>query len=180
MGATLLGDKDLERKLRHLSRRGSKRAITAGIRGSMVPITRAMRAAINATAASPELKRAARASIGARFGKTRRITERHAKVGFSVGKKARNIRAAYRSKKVGGKGVGVSAANVYWFVLGTDERVLKKGSERGPKAGHPTGQIANVFGDVTRLAMAGSMAASVAAARKRITQVIEREARKKG
>ena len=180
MGAVLLGDKELERKLKHLSRRGSKRAITAGIRGSMVPIARAMRAAINATAASTDLKREARKAIGARFGKTRRITERHAKVGFSVGKKAKQIRAAYRSKKVDEKGVGISATNVHWFVLGTDERVLKKGSARGPKAGHPTGQIVNVFGDVTRLAMAGSMAASVAAARKKITQAIEREARKKG
>ncbi len=180
MGAVLLGDKELERKLKHLSRRGSKRAITAGIRASMTPIARAMRAAINSSDATAELKRAARASIGARFGKTRRITERRAKVGFSVGKKAKQIRAAYRSKKVDGKGVGISAANIHWFVLGTDERTLKKGSARGPKAGHPTGKLVGVFGDVTRHAMAGSMAASVAAARKKISQVIEREAKRKG
>jgi hypothetical protein len=181
MTATLLGDKQLERKLKHLSHRGSKRAITAGIRAGMTPIAQAMRAAINSADASAELKREARKTIGARFGKTRKISERHAKVGFAVGKRQKQIKTAQKGHgERGGGGVGISAANIHWYVMGTDERVLKKGSARGPKAGHPTGQIANVFGEVTRLALAGSMQASVAAARKKISQVIEREAKKKG
>ena len=77
-----------------------------------------------------------------------------------------------RAGKSGGSGVGVSAANIHWFVLGTDER--------HQKSGHPTGQIANVFGNVTRLALTASTGPSLAAARRKITQVIEREARKKG
>jgi hypothetical protein len=189
MGATLLGDKDLEQRLTHLGRRGSKRAITAGIRASMTPIVKAMRAAINTAPLSAlkgegdhaRLKREARRTIGARFGKTRKIRERHAKVGFGVGKRQKQIQAAQKGHaKRGGGGVGISAANIHWFVLGTGKRTLKEGSERGPKAGHPTGQIANVFGKVTQLAFAGSARASVEAARKKITQVIHREAKKKG
>lgn len=170
MTAVLLGDKELDRKLRRLGEKSSKKAIVAGIRASMTPIAKAMRAAINASEASPELKREARKSIGARFGKVfGRSDVREAKVGFSVGKKQKKLK-----KTGGGKsgGVGVSARNIHWFVLGTDEREHK--------SGRATGQIANVFGQVTRLAMAGSAAASLAAARKKIKQVIEREARKRG
>jgi len=138
-----------------------------------------MRAAINATDASPELKREARKTIGARFGRTRAIDVRHAKVGFSVGKRAAAVRRAKaaRTKRIeagksGGGGVGISAANIHWFVLGTDSREHK--------SGHPTGQIANIFGEVTRLAFATSAMASVHAARKKISEVIKREARKRG
>jgi len=175
---TLLGDKELTRKLAHLSKKGSKKAIGAGVRAGMKPIVKALRAAINMAPASPELKREAHKTIGARFGKIKRIQERHAKVGFSVGKRAAAIKRAVaaRGKRIAaagksGGGVGISARNIHWFVLGTDERAQK--------SGHPTGKIANMFGDVTRLAFASSMVASVNAARKKIHQVIQREARKK-
>jgi hypothetical protein len=178
-GAVLLGDKELTRKLDHLSKSGSKRAIVSGIRASMTPIAKAMRAAINATDASPSLKREARKTIGTRFAKAYKRDVREAKVGFAVGKKKKTIQRAVEARgkrieagKSSGSGVGISAANIHWFVLGTDER--------HHKSGHPTGQIANIFGGVTRLALAGSAAASLAAARRKIKQVIEREARKKG
>ena len=180
MTATLLGSKALSRKLDRLATSGSKRAIEAGIRAGMQPIARAMRAAINGTSeASPELKREARKTIGARFGKTRAINVRHAKVGFSVGKRKAHIQRAVkaRSKRIeagksGGRGVGISAANIHWFVLGT--------KERHHDSGHRTGKVESAFRGVTRQAMASSAGASLAAARKKISQVIEREAQKKG
>jgi len=175
MTAVLLGDKDLTRAIDRLVTRGSKRAITAGIRAGMVPVARAMRAAVQASTASPELKREAKRSIGARFGKTRKIKQRHAKVGFAVGKRKRAVHSAMRArgKRIAGgkqadRGVGISSANIHWFVLGTDPRQTK--------AGRFTGQIANVFGDVTRLAYAGSAVAMVEAARAKIWQVIKKEA----
>ena len=179
MTAVLLGDKELTRKLDRLSKSGSKRAITAGIQAGMTPIAKAMRAGINATDASPYLKREARKTIGSQFAKAYKRDVREAKVGFSVGKKQGAIKKAVAARgkrmaagKGGGGGVGISAANIHWFVLGTDERQHK--------SRHPTGQIANIFGGVTRLALAGSAGASLAAARRKIKQVIEREARKKG
>lgn len=171
MTAVLLGDKALTRKLDRLSKSGSKKAIVAGIRASMTPIAKAMRAAINASEASPKLKREARKTIGARFAKGfKQRNVREAKVGFSVGKKKKAIAKATAAHE--GGGVGLSAANIHWFVLGTDERQQKSGKA--------TGKIEGVFGDVTRQALATSAPASVAAARKKIKQVIEREARKKG
>jgi len=168
-GAALLGGKEFDRKLVRLGRRGSKRAITAGIRAGMTPIAKAMRAAINEAEASAELKREARKTIGKRFARAYKSTLREAKVGFSVGKKQKTL------KKTGGgasRGVGASARNIHWFVLGTDDRFLK--------TGHSTGQIENVFGAVTRAAVATSAVASVNAARRKIFEVIKREAQKRG
>lgn len=199
MTATLLGSKELNRKLERLSKSGSKRAIVAGIRASMRPVARAMRAAIQSTPMptgwSPEgfnaIKREAKRSIGYRFSKTYRTNIREAVVGVKVAKKAamrqRAITKAMEQRtaraekgKAGGKGVGISLANIHWFFLGTKKRVLTKGSARGPKAGHPTGKMQPVFKHVTRMALASSASASLAAARRKIKQVIEREGRKKG
>ncbi|KKK76871.1 hypothetical protein LCGC14_2859270, partial [marine sediment metagenome] len=133
----------------------------------------------NASEASPELKREARKTIGARFAKRRHSQVREAKVGFSVGKKKKAIQRAQAARgkrieagKSGGGGVGFSAANIHWFVLGTDER--------HQKSGKPTGKVEGVFGGVTRQALASSAGASLAAARRKISQVITREAKKKG
>jgi len=191
MTATLLGSKELNRKLERLSKSGSKRAIVAGIKASMKPVAKAMRAAINNTP-TPEgwsghgftaIKREARRSIGYRFTKTYRKSIREAVVGVKVGKrktmrqraitKAMEQRTARAGKgKAGGKGVGVSLANIHWFFTGTKERHLK--------SGRSTGEIKPPFKHVTRMALASSAGASLAAARRKIKQVIEREARKKG
>lgn len=196
----IVGAKELQIKLRHLAEVGSKRAIVAGIRAAMPPLAKAMRAAINSSEASPELKREARKTIGARFGKTRAIQERHAKVGFGVGMRAAAIGRAMtaRGKRIAAgkqekKGVGISAANIHWFVLGTDDRYsggtrrrVRKTAEMakgftvyGGSGLHPTGRIRNIFGQVTRLAFASSAAAMVEAARVKINEVIQKEADRK-
>lgn len=186
----VIGHKILDRKLGRLATTASDKAITAGIRASMTPIAKAMRAAVNSTSASSELKREARKSIGSRFAKPKigkRRGVREAKVGFSVGKTGAAVERAVAARgkriaagKSGGKGKGISAKNIRWFVLGTKQRVLKVGSARGPKAGHPTGKLDPVFGGVTRIAVAASSGASIKAAAQKIKQVIHKEARKKG
>ncbi len=181
-GASITGLQAADRKLRRLATTASDKAITAGIRASMTAIAKAMRAAVNSTSASSELKREARKAIGSRFakpkmGKRRGIKE--AKVGFGVGKSGKAVKRAVAARgkriaggKSGGKGVGISSANIHWFVLGTDDRATK--------AGHATGKIVNMFGGVTRLAFAGSAMTATEAARAKIQQVMLREARKKG
>lgn len=169
-GNTLTGDKLLDRRLRHLSERGSKRALAAGIRASMTPIHRAIRAGIKASDASDELKRAARQAIGKRFrkggvSKIGKVTTPVALVGFGVGKR--------KSKGTGegkSRGVGISASNIHWFVLGTAKRQLK--------TGQPTGKIEPPFAGVVQQAFANSQGAALAAARRSISRTIAREARK--
>lgn len=165
--AELIGEKMLDRKLNYLATHGGKKAARAGINAGMVPLAKALRAAINTTDASSDLKRQARKTIGKRFAKAKFGAKRgqyEAKAGFAVGKK--------KGKPTGGKsrGVGVGPANVHWFVLGTEGR--------RHDTGHRTGQIANVFDGVTRMAYAGSAAAMVRAARVKIAEVITREALK--
>jgi hypothetical protein len=168
----------LERKLAHLEKRAARRVAAKGIRAGLTVVGKAMRSAINASDASPELKREARKTIGQRF--QRKVAGGlgpQAKVGFSVAKRTKQIakaRAA-RTKRVeagksGGRGVGISAKNIHWFVLGTDEREHK--------SGHSTGKIDGVFGDVTRQALATSQGAALAAARAKMSAEIKKEALK--
>ncbi len=195
-GIIITGLKAVERKLNRLATTASKKATVSGHRASMTTIAKAMRSAVNqadfsAFVTKEEshtfLKREARKAIGARFSKGVAKELTLAKVGFSVGKRAKQVKSAQAARgkrlgagKGGGKGVGVSAQNIHWFVLGTKKRFLKKGSAGGPKAGHPTGRIASVFGGVTRLAFVASHQAAVVAARKKIWAVIKKEALKRG
>lgn len=168
MAEALLGSKALDRKLAMLGRSSAKKAITAGIRAGMTPVAKAMRAAINAADASTALKRKARAQIGKRFAKAKGGPlrgQQAAKVGFSVGKKA--------EARSSGRGVGVGKENIHWFVLGTDERYHKE-------TGRWVGRIPAIFEGVTGAAIVGGADAALAAARKKIAEVIKREALKKG
>lgn len=162
--ATITGDKQLDRKLKRLGRRGGKKAAAAGVRASLTPVRKAMRAAINASGASKELKRAARKTVASRFKKSRKTGRKEAKVGLGVGKQKKP------NKRSGTAGVGISKTNIHWFVLGTDERKTKSGRNAG--------RIEGVFGDVTDTAFARSQSDAIAAARKKIDQVIQQEARK--
>lgn len=172
--ATVTGDRQILRTLRHLEKRGAKRAMTAGINASMTVLSRAMRAAVTATDVHPNIKREARRSVGKRFkrGGTNRMgvtTAEVAKVGFKVAKPK-----AAQGKKTQGtsRGKGVSVRNIHWFVLGTVER-------RHDTTGRPTGKIQGVFGNVTAQVMASSSGPALAAARKKTGQVILREAAKR-
>ncbi len=132
------------------------------------------------------LRREARGSIGKRFSRggtnvLGRTTRPLAKVGFAVGKrKARErmiSRAVKRHKERHGGvkskgGVGVSAANIHWFVLGTSERVTKAGRRTGRISPPP-------FKGVAKRAAAASAGPAMAAAVRKGKQAIEREARRK-
>jgi len=160
--ATVTGDRLIDRRLANLTKKGTKRAIAAGTNAAMTVLGRALRSAINATSASPELKRATRKSVGKRFKKNRAANVREAKVGFGVGKRAR--------KAAGKKGVGIAKENIHWFVLGTDQRQTKDGQK--------TGRIEDMFSGLAQAALASSAQPAMDAARAKISQVIAQEARK--
>lgn len=164
--ATITGDKALDRKLRQLAGRGASKAATAGIRAALTPVAQAMRRAVTASDASPELKRAARKTIKSRFAKTFGRGRKQAKVGFGVGKKA----DAGRSGRNRG-GVGISSNNVHWFVLGTKNRQQKT-------TGRNTGRVRDVFSGLAEQALNAASSQALEKARKKIAQVIEKEARK--
>ena len=171
--AVISGDRQIDRQLRRLEARTAKKALTAGIKAGQMKVAKAMRAAINATDASADLKREARKSIGSRFtrggvARTGKITARVSKVGFSVAKKHKTLKKTGEGRS---RGVGISAANIHWFVLGT--------KDRHHDSGKSVGRIEAVFGDVTEKAFTASKGAALEAARAKVTQVIQREARRK-
>lgn len=170
--AEIIGDKALDRKLRALGGKVAQKAIAAGIRAGLTVNAKEIRRQINATDASPELKRAARQTIGKRFnrGGTSRIgktTQTVAKAGFAVGKKRGAKKGESKSR-----GAGLGPRNIHWAVLGTDERAQK--------AGHATGRMPAIFKEVVKKAFAISADIALGVARTKIWQVIKREAQKRG
>ncbi len=178
LSVAVTGDKALDRKLADLGRRSTvNRVVGRGMSAGMVPVLKAIRAGINATDASPFLKREARKTIGKKI-KRGGPSGPEAKAGFSVGKKAKQVAKAKvaRSKRLGagkggGRGVGISASNIHWFVLGTQFRFHKKSGRR-------TGRIKPPFNKVMMQAVSASQGAYLAAARAKITQEIQKEAMK--
>jgi hypothetical protein len=181
----LEGVEQLNRKLESLGTTTARRAMRSAVNAALTPIVKAARGRINAASASSELKTEARKYIGKRlkkqFGGGARNTE--AKAGFAVGMTVKKAAKAQKSKFYRmdnkRKGVGVSAANIHWFVLGTARRRLWTGSARGPKAGHSTGQIVPPFAGVMESAVAISQNAALAAARNKLSQILLKEAQRK-
>ena len=193
MTAMLTGDKELIRKLNELSCSGAKKAARAGINAGATPVLKAARAAVNsasppAGATGPgwdSLKKTARQALKKRFVKGKLDV----KVGFGVGSskskaaKAKRMTAHERNAFGQGgaglvRGVGISDANIHWFVLGTTGRWAKKVRGQSLRKARFTGRITSVLSGVVPNATMQSAGASVEAARRKIAEVIEREARK--
>jgi len=176
---TIEGAEELARKFARLGGPIGRRAMRAALNAALTVVARYARARVNATpAVKAELKAQARRLIGKRFKKQSSGVAKGqvmAKTGFSVGS---------ASKKEQGwkgmKGVGISAQNIHWFVLGTDERRLWHGSARGPKALHPTGRIRPLLSGIMQDALAMSQTSALAAARTKISQILSKEASRKG
>jgi cell division septum initiation protein DivIVA len=169
----LKGLDDLLRKLDTIKDRMAKKAAKAGVNAGLTPLAQAMRSAVNASPASPELKRAARKMIGKRL-KKKEGKDYVGKVGFAVGKatKAKKEKAAKRSVDKSKKGVGVSQSNIHWFVLGTKDRKTK--------TGHPTGRVEELLKGCVAQASSQAASAMLEAARKKVSEVLAREAAKSG
>ncbi len=107
------------------------------------------------------------------------------KAGVAVGiRGARRQKLADRASAQSGerkrKGVGISFNNIQWFIMGTKDRKLKKGSEQGPKAGHSTGstkydpQVRNIVAQ----AWASNQAQFAKTMQKRMAELVSREVAK--
>lgn len=192
MAQALQGLDELLSTLSTIKDRGAKRAARAGLTAGLAVLRTSMRSQINATSASPALKRAARASIGSKLKKEAEGIA--GKVGFSVGKKLKTVSkqsaaklAKQTAKGTRSGGVGISASNIHWFVLGTVPRETgsvarkSKGGNYRSSTGNPvhkTGSIRPILGSVVLMAVASSNAAMLDAARKKVTEVLAAEAAK--
>lgn len=101
-----------------VARRIVRKATNAGLK----EVTDAIRSEIKAAPLSPQLRRALLRTVGRRFKKNRRTGQLEAKAGVSVGKKTKPLNRSGRNKG----GVGIGPRNVHWFILGTQNRTVKK------------------------------------------------------
>jgi hypothetical protein len=115
MGATLQGADKLFAALKELAEKDSRKAARAAIQKGMTVIARAIRAAVPGQ--YPEIKK----TIGKRLAKSKSGPNQGqiaAKVGAAVGKKIDKTPPKKRARP----GVGISARNIHWFLLGTGLR----------------------------------------------------------
>jgi hypothetical protein len=114
------------------------------------------------------MKAAARRTIGKRF------KGQLGKAGFAVGVSQNRIRKAQaKHSKAGSAGVGISAANIHWAVLGTKER-------KSTTTGASRGKMPAVLAGAIQSAAASAGPAILKAAQTKVAQVLAREALKKG
>lgn len=113
----LTGYRSLDRKLKRMRKTAAGRAVSAGLRKAGQDLAKKVKAEI------PSRFKEARKGVGWR--KVKRKVE--VKVGARVGKR-KNIK---QKDRTGRKGVGLSAANLHWLLLGTKQRYT--GRKGGPR-----------------------------------------------
>ena len=155
----ITGVKELDRKFKRLANKASKKVEAQGIRAGLRVIVKGIKSEI------PPHMKDARKAIGSRF-KRRKSGEVKAIAGGGAGKK----KAAQAGERSGKPGVGISAMNIHWFLLGTTDRTQKT-------TGRRTGVMPAV--DAVRRGFAKTEAAARAKITDTIRKGIAREAKKK-
>jgi hypothetical protein len=136
MARSIYGDKQLDRKLKELGGKAADRIAHAGVRKSVQVIAKAIKKKV------PSRFKNARKGIGWKATKGRKASKYRknavapqSKAGVGVGmKKAKRKRliAEHKKSRIGKKrGVGIGAGNFHWWVLGTNDRVNRKGVNLG-------------------------------------------------
>lgn len=173
----------LVKTLDGLKDKASKKAARAGVNAGLTVLAKAMRSAVNSSSASPNVKRRARDVIGKRLQKAQGQTT--GKAGFGVGKRGKKYTQGLNDyqgarEQAERKGVGISASNIHWFILGTAQR-RQINSRRKPNkggAGRLTGRVQSSLQGVVSSAASSAGPAMLEAARNKITQVLAAEAAK--
>lgn len=164
----IIGLKALDRKLRSLEKQGTVRVSRATMVGMAAPLRSSIRKETDATAITGRgldargLKKAAKATVGSSIKRDKDTGELALKVGYGVGKQSKLRKTKATARAAGGDaGVGISAANVHWIVLGTGKHSEKTSSERTKKGtGGSTGSTEQFFdGVIPKAVTAGSQAA---------------------
>lgn len=106
---TVTGDKEIDRKLKHLASSGQRRVARAGTSKMQTILLRGIRNAV------PPNYKSAKKTLGRRNKKNKKTGEYESKIGFGVGKRTKS-KVSRDPKK---PGVGISKRNIHWLILGT-------------------------------------------------------------
>jgi hypothetical protein len=168
MASVLDGLDALLAKLERLQNSTPKKAAKAGVVAGLTVLSKNLRQAINSSSASPAMKRAARLAVGKRL-LLKEGMPGVGKFGLGVGKqsKRKKEKAVKRSADKSQRGVGISAANIHWPTMGTDERETSE---------HRTGKMPAVLAGVVENAVSSSGSEVLEAIRSKITKVLAADA----
>lgn len=158
--STITGDKEIDRKLKHLASKGQKRVARSGIGKAMTVLSRGIRNAI------PPNYKSAKKAIGRRNKKNKHTHKHEAKVGLGVGKQTKSKKQRDPRKP----GVGISKTNIHWLILGTSTRSRDKGG--------PTGRMPAIGQGWVQQGVKASEAEAIRAMHEQMRKKIEEEARK--
>lgn len=127
----LTGDKALDRRLKSLERKAANRAARAGLWKGARLAARLIKKEV------PAKQKSVRRSIGSSVKKDRsKVTK--AKAGAAVGRARKTSIAKAKSRDASRSGVGISAQNIHWFIMGTDNRTQNTtGRSTGSMPPHP-------------------------------------------
>jgi len=166
----LKGLDKLQRTLNAIGDKASRKAAKAGVNAGMTVLTKHIRQGVNASPVSARLKKAARMTIGKSLKMRGGMPQ--AKGGFGVGRqsKRRKEKATARAAEKTA-GVGISAANIHWPVLGTKKRTQIK-------TGKSTGIMPPELKGIVPAAVQTAQGPMLEAARAKITKVLAAEAAK--
>lgn len=176
MVTVVMGERQVQKALEHMRVSVQNRITRSAQRTALSGLAKEIKAKL------PGKYKEARRGIGSSLKKG--VNGVHVgKAGVAVGiRGARRRKLAERAAAQKGerkrKGVGITFNNIQWFIMGTKERRLKKGSALGPKAGHPTGstkydpQVRNIVAQ----AWASNQAQFAKTMQKRMAELVAREA----
>jgi len=119
MARFLTGYKELDKALGSLKESAANKLLRPAMGKALRTIAKSIRQQV------PAKYKDAKRAIGSRFGKAKKKGQIVAKAGSGVGIKFKRIakeqaKRATKKKKTGG--VGISAQNIHWFILGTADR----------------------------------------------------------
>lgn len=187
----LRGLDELVGTIHNLQNKTAKKSAKAGVNAGLAVLTRSMRSAVMGSSASDAMKKAARQTVAKRLlAKEGRPTV--GKAGFGVGKRSAAAKARISAQlgKRGHRGVGISAYNIHWPVLGTQDRFVGIEQRRDKKTKqwkparltgnpiHAVGRMPPILKGVVDKAVASAEAAAMEAARKKVEQVLAADAAK--
>jgi hypothetical protein len=167
MAEQLAGMAAMIAKLRYIKGEVPRKAAKAGINAGLTVLVKSIREYVDSSSASGPLKAAARGTIG----KNLRMAgggDYLGKAGFGVGRMGAVAKMAAHARSVdkAKQGVGISARNIHWPILGT--KAHGKGGGNMPRS----------FVSVMGAAVVSAEPGIISAMAKQTERVIAREAKK--
>ena len=174
------GLEDLMKTINTLADDTAKKLAKATVNGCVSQMAATIRRGVDGSGASIAVKAEARKLVAKRLMR-KEGQDTVGKVGFGVGKQndrrkgAHGVTAHERSQAGQGNhgylsGVGMSASNVHWFVLGTVERKTA--------SGHETGRMRSLLAGIIQAAISGGNLPRLTKEQNKLARILAAEARK--